>query len=153
MSWETIAAQKREALKASIPEQWVIPADILPPDSQTDVTSFPSKSGWFTERELEITSTPAARLLLNIATGSWSSEEVTRVFCKAAAAAHQLVKLSKSHFITKYTRQKLTALKDQLFIGNPLRQSNHPRPRAGRAPAKDWQDNRSFPWSANFHQR
>jgi amidase len=91
MSWETIASQKRDALKASIPTEWVIPADILPPDTQADVTGFPKESGWFTERELEITSTPAPQILLNIATGSWSSEEVTRVFCKAAAAAHQLV--------------------------------------------------------------
>ncbi|KAJ5767664.1 hypothetical protein N7533_000247 [Penicillium manginii] len=90
MSWETIAAQKRDALKASIPTEWVIPADILPPETQADVTGFPRKSGWFTERELEITSTPAPQSLLNIATGSWTSEEVTRVFCKAAAAAHQL---------------------------------------------------------------
>lgn len=91
MTWETIAAQKRHALRAAIPVEWVIPAAVLPPDSQLDVTSFPTQSGWFTKRELEITSTPATQLLVNIATGSWTSEEVTRAFCKAAAAAHQLV--------------------------------------------------------------
>lgn len=91
MTWETIAAQKRDALRASIPTKWIIPADILPPEDQKDVTNFPKASGWFTQHELEITSTPATQILLNIATGSWSSEEVTRCFCKAAAAAHQLV--------------------------------------------------------------
>ncbi|KAJ5359467.1 uncharacterized protein N7496_011880 [Penicillium cataractarum] len=90
MTWETIAAQKRQALKASIPAEWVIPSDILPPDSQLNVTNFLKESGWFTKRELEITSTPAPQLLVNIATSSWTSEEVTRAFCKAAAAAHQL---------------------------------------------------------------
>ncbi|OKP06355.1 Acetamidase [Penicillium subrubescens] len=90
MTWETIAAQKRQALRASIPEEWVIPLDILPPDTQLDVTNFLKQSGWFNKRELEITSTPAPQLLVNIATGSWTSEEVTRAFCKAAAAAHQL---------------------------------------------------------------
>jgi amidase len=93
MTWETIAAQKRQALRASIPEEWLIPSDILPPDSQLDVTNFLKQSGWFTKRELEITSTPAPQLLVNIATGSWTSEEVTRAFCKAAAAAHQLVQI------------------------------------------------------------
>lgn len=91
MTWETIAAKKRQALRASIPEEWVIPSDILPPDSQLDVTNFLKESGWFKKRELEITWTPAPQLLVNIATGSWTSEEVTRAFCKAAAAAHQLV--------------------------------------------------------------
>jgi amidase len=93
MTWETIAAQKRQALRASIPEEWLIPSDILPPDSQLDVTNFLKQSGWFTKRELEITSTPVPQLLVNIATGSWTSEEVTRAFCKAAAAAHQLVQI------------------------------------------------------------
>ena len=93
MTWETIAAQKRQALRASIPEEWVIPLDILPPDTQLDVTNFLKQSGWFNKRELEITSTPAPQLLVNIATGSWTSEEVTRAFCKAAAAAHQLVRI------------------------------------------------------------
>ena len=91
VTWETIAAEKRQALRALIPDEWVIPLDILPPESQLDVTSFPKESGWFTGRELEITSTPAPQILVNIATGSWTSEEVTRAFCKAAAAAHQLV--------------------------------------------------------------
>ena len=91
MTWETIAAQKRHALRDSIPADWVIPSDILPPDNQLDVTTFPKQSGWFTKRELEITSTPATQILVNIATGLWTSEEVTRTFCKAAAAAHQLV--------------------------------------------------------------
>lgn len=91
MTWEIIAAEKRQALRALIPNEWVIPLDVFPPESQLDVTTFPKASGWFTKRELEITSTPAPQILVNIATGSWTSVEVTRAFCKAAAAAHQLV--------------------------------------------------------------
>ena len=97
MSWESIAAKKRDALRASIPKEWIIPADILPPEEQKDVTRFLKESGWFTQYELEITATPAAQILLNLATGSWSSEEVTRCFCKAAAAAHQLVHTYPRH--------------------------------------------------------
>lgn len=93
-SWESIAAAKRQSLLDAIPSEWVIPAEILPPEEQTDVTTFPRESGWFTDRELEITSTSAPELLTKISTGVWTSEEVTKAFCKAAAAAHQLVNLA-----------------------------------------------------------
>ncbi|KAL4948248.1 amidase signature domain-containing protein [Aspergillus filifer] len=59
MSWEAIAEKKCQALKSSIPAEWVIPKDIFPPEDQLDVTTFPRESGIFTDRELEITSTPA----------------------------------------------------------------------------------------------
>jgi amidase len=89
--WEEIAAGKRAALLSSIPSEWLIPANIKPPDSQRDVTGFPKESGWFTEQELEITSVSACELLEELRNGKWSSEHVTAAFCKRAAAAHQLV--------------------------------------------------------------
>ncbi|KAF7595825.1 hypothetical protein BBP40_004637 [Aspergillus hancockii] len=89
-SWQAIAKNKQEALKAAIPPEWIIPAHLVPPEHQADVTSFPRQSGWFTSRELAIMSTSAPRILAHLETGSWASEEVTKVFCKAAAAAHQL---------------------------------------------------------------
>lgn len=92
MSWESIAAKKRQALRDSIPADWVIPAAVLPPADQLDVTGFPRESGFFTGRELEITSTPAQTILSHISSGSWTAEEVTKAFCKAAAAAQQLVR-------------------------------------------------------------
>jgi amidase len=89
--WEEIAAGKRAALLSSIPKEWLIPANIKPPDSQRDVTGFPNDSGWFTQRELELTSVSAVELLEKLGNGKWSSEDVTAAFCKRAAAAHQLV--------------------------------------------------------------
>lgn len=65
----------------------------MPPQTQADVTTFPFKSGWFTKRELTILSTDAVKILGQLSSGAWTSEEVTRVFCKAAAAAHQLASL------------------------------------------------------------
>lgn len=88
--WESISAKKRQALAQAIPPEWLIPADILPPDDQADVTTFLHESGWFTDRELEILDTPSQKILAEIASQSWTSEEVTRAFCKAAAAAQQL---------------------------------------------------------------
>ncbi|KAF2143565.1 uncharacterized protein K452DRAFT_246754, partial [Aplosporella prunicola CBS 121167] len=92
MSWQDIAAQKRQALRDSIPAEWRIPADLLPSEqSQPDVTTFPAQSGWFTPAELAITTTPAAELLAKLRAREWTAEEVARAFCKRASAAHQLI--------------------------------------------------------------
>ncbi|KAJ9365554.1 acetamidase [Paecilomyces variotii] len=105
--WERIAAAKRQALRDAIPAEWVIPAEILPPEEETDVTTFLRESGWFTDREVEITSTPAPELLAELSSGSCTSEEVTKAFCKAAAAAHQLTNcLSEILFDEAISRAK-----------------------------------------------
>ncbi|GAP89722.2 putative fatty-acid amide hydrolase [Rosellinia necatrix] len=90
-TWEALAAQKRQELLSSIPEEWRIPSHLLPPDSEDDVTGFPESSGWFTREELDITNSTALELLPKLASGTLKSETVTRAFCKRAAAAHQLV--------------------------------------------------------------
>ncbi|KAK0621986.1 amidase [Bombardia bombarda] len=89
-TWESISLQKRASLSASIPPEWRIPSHLLPPPSQTDVTIFPKTSGWFTPEELAITSSSAASLLSDLASGKLTSVAVTTAFCKRAAAAHQL---------------------------------------------------------------
>jgi amidase len=90
-SWEELAANKRQALRDSIPSEWIIPAELLPADSVNDVTGFPETSGWFTPEELAITNSSALDLLPKLASGDLKSETVTRAFCKRASAAHQLV--------------------------------------------------------------
>ncbi|TDZ13358.1 Acetamidase [Colletotrichum spinosum] len=90
-TWELIAAKKREALASSIPTEWRIPRDLLPPASQADVTGWPESSGWFTPKELAITNSNPSELLPKLASGQLKSLEVTKAFCKRAAAAHQLV--------------------------------------------------------------
>jgi len=90
--WKDISAKKIEALNSSIPEEWRIPQDLLPPADQADVTTWPETSGWFTNDELAITSLTAAELLNKLASGALKSEDVTRAFCKRASAAHQLVR-------------------------------------------------------------
>ncbi|KGO48040.1 Amidase [Penicillium expansum] len=105
MSWELIATTKRQALKDSIPAEWVIPAAIFPPEDQLDVTTFPRESGFFTERELEITSISAITILSHLSSGSWTSEEVTKAFCKAAAVAQQLTNCLSEIFFGKAIAQ------------------------------------------------
>ena len=89
--WELAGARKRAALAASIPAEWRVPKELLPPDSQEDVTGWPEASGWFTHEELAITNSTASELLPRLASGHLKSVDVTRAFCKRAAAAHQLV--------------------------------------------------------------
>lgn len=90
-SWEQIGARKRQELLASIPKEWLIPADVLPAETEDDVTSWPETCGWFTPEELAITNASATELIPRLVSGELSCEQVTRAFCKRAAAAHQLV--------------------------------------------------------------
>ncbi|OAP57096.1 hypothetical protein AYL99_09209 [Fonsecaea erecta] len=92
--WEEIRASKRQRLLDSIPQKWLFPAHIKPPNSQLNVLEFPEKSGWFTNQELEITRSSATDLMRRLAKGEWSSEEVTRAFFKRAPAAHQLFEVA-----------------------------------------------------------
>jgi amidase len=94
--WEQIAAKKREALMQSIPSEWIIPDAIKPPDDQFNVMDFPRTSGWFSDRELEITGRDAVYILEMLRGREWTSEDVTRAFCKTAAAAHQLVRFDST---------------------------------------------------------
>lgn len=89
-SWQGVAAAKRASLLESIPQEWRIPESLLPPEEQLDVTSFPSKSGWFTSLELDITSTSASEICQKIRAGEWSAKVVVSAYCKRAAAAQQL---------------------------------------------------------------
>ncbi|KAL4925634.1 amidase signature domain-containing protein [Aspergillus undulatus] len=105
MAWESIAKKKRQALKESIPAEWVIPPTIFPPEDQLDVTTFPQRSGFFTDRELEITSTPAQSILKHVSSASWTAEEVAKAFCKAAAAAQQLTNCLSEIFFDRAIAQ------------------------------------------------
>ena len=98
--WEDIGAEAREKLTSSIPSEWRIPKDELPPAEQLDVTGFPAKSGLLTDNELAITDSYATQIVQNIAKGEWKAEDVTRAFCKRAAIAHQLVGLLRSNDIS-----------------------------------------------------
>ncbi|KAJ5776517.1 uncharacterized protein N7511_001528 [Penicillium nucicola] len=105
MSWESIAATKRQALKDSIPAEWLIPAAIFPAEDQLDVTTFPQESGFFTEQELAIISSPAPTILSQITSGSWTSEKVTKAFCKTAAVAQQLTNCLSEIFFDRAISQ------------------------------------------------
>jgi amidase len=89
--WQTIASRKQSERDSKIPSEWKIPADLKPSAETNFVQDFPSKSGFFTPRELEITESTASTVVSKIASAEWSSVEVIKALCKRAAVAQQLI--------------------------------------------------------------
>ena len=87
MGWEEIAADKKERIEKSIPEEWRIKSK----DVGDSVMDYPSKSGLMSSEELAITDSTAVDLVARMAKGELKSVDVTRAFCKRAALALQLV--------------------------------------------------------------
>ncbi|KAH9027227.1 general amidase [Lactarius pseudohatsudake] len=98
-TWQELAAQKKDRQAASIPKEWLI----APPSNDVlDVTDIPAKCGLLSARDLEITEVSSvADLLTKIATGTWSSFEVTTAFCKRAVIAHQVTNCLTEIFIDR----------------------------------------------------
>ncbi|KAK3053928.1 hypothetical protein LTR09_005208 [Extremus antarcticus] len=88
--WEEISIKAQEKLKSSLPAEWCIPEDKLPPKGQKDVTIVPKECGLLSDLELGITDSYATSIVKKIAAGEWKAEDVTRAFCKRAVIAHQL---------------------------------------------------------------
>ncbi|KAM0233279.1 hypothetical protein ACHAPO_007358 [Fusarium lateritium] len=94
MDWKTLAAEKKSQLEASIPPEWRIKT--LPTDDS--VMSFPGRSGMLKLEEHYITTSPATRLVQDLASGKLSSVAVTTAFCKRAALAQQLTNCCHEFF-------------------------------------------------------
>ena len=91
--WQEIAAQKKQEQAESIPKEWAITQD----PNVLDVRLVPKDSGLLSAREIEITELgDVDALLQRLASGQWTSVEVTTAFYKRAIIAHQLVSSLKS---------------------------------------------------------
>lgn len=87
-TWEILAREKREAVNALIPKQWLL--DSIPSaEEQRDVTTYIRQ--FLSQREIEITETDAVGIVRKTTSGTWKAKEVTEAFCHRAALAHQLV--------------------------------------------------------------
>ena len=88
-SWEELCADKKRRQQEAIPKDWIITP---PPDDVLDVTGVPAQCGILNPLELEITETDDVDLILrNLASGRWSSVEVTTAYYKRAIVAQQVV--------------------------------------------------------------
>jgi hypothetical protein len=93
MSWQTEALKAKTILHNSLPKQWLLPEDRLPPPDTKNVIDFPKISGLLSDRELSITDMSATALVAGMESGRLSAEEVVVAFLKRAVLGHQLVSL------------------------------------------------------------
>lgn len=97
--WRTTVAQKREQLASAIPSEWRLDDKLLaslPQNGNLIEADIPRRSGILSKEELQITEIYTAEgLLQQLAAGGLSSLAVTTAFCKRAAIAQQLVRLSR----------------------------------------------------------
>ncbi|KAL4918643.1 amidase signature domain-containing protein [Aspergillus aurantiobrunneus] len=119
-TWEAQASKACNILQQSIPKQWMIPSDQLPPVNQLDVVDFPRKSGVLTDKELAITEMSATALVTAMGKGGFSAEEVVVAFLKRSVIGHQLL-----NFATEFMAEKAISRAKELDryyreTGNPI---------------------------------
>lgn len=90
-----------EHFLASIPAEWHILKDRLPPESQNKVIGFTAECGILDKTELDIITMDAGKLLSLTASGELTCLAVTTAYCKAAAIAHQLTNCLTEIFFTQ----------------------------------------------------
>ncbi|KNG83128.1 glutamyl-tRNA(gln) amidotransferase subunit A [Aspergillus nomiae NRRL 13137] len=108
-TWQTEALKAKTTLQSSIPTQWLLPEDKLPPSDQKNVADFPRASGLLTDRELSITEMSATALVAGMGAGRFSAEEVVVAFLKRAVLGHQLL-----NFATEFMADKAIARAKEL---------------------------------------
>ncbi|KAI4126781.1 MAG: hypothetical protein LQ347_004836 [Umbilicaria vellea] len=94
MGWKETAADKKERIDKTIPDEWRIKSN----DIGDSVMDYPAKSDILSKEELAITDSTAVDLVAKLAKGELKSVDVTRAFCKRAALAHQLVNCALEFF-------------------------------------------------------
>ncbi|KAH9944406.1 general amidase [Epithele typhae] len=101
-SWQDLVADKKLRQQAAIPLDWVLKSPPAP--DVLDVRTFPDspQCGVLSEREITITNAVDVELLLaKLASGEWSSVEVTTAYYKRAIIAHQLVNCLTEIFVDR----------------------------------------------------
>jgi len=93
--WKAKAAAKREAIRNSIPKEWII--DGVSPETVPRAVDFPFEKH-LSQGEMEITELSVTELLDRLAKGQYKAVEVARAFAHRAAIAHQLVNCCLEYF-------------------------------------------------------
>ena len=83
-----IARKRRDAVISSFHTVPKVDESTLP----NDLTSYSFKCGYYSPKETEIIESEAKDILQKIRDRKWTSLEVTKAFCKAAALAQELVR-------------------------------------------------------------
>jgi amidase len=88
LTWQELAAAKKQSVLDLIPEKWWIPEPIPTPSQQKDVTKYVER--FLTDDEIVITNSDAVDIVTQTTSGTWTAEAVVTAFCHRAALAHQL---------------------------------------------------------------
>ncbi|KAI1070410.1 hypothetical protein LB507_010236 [Fusarium sp. FIESC RH6] len=103
--WEVKAEICRNILRESLNPDWLLPTNKLPSPETLNVSTFIEECGFFSTRELQITSSSATSLVEQMASGSLTAVETVTPFLKRAHVGHQLC-----NFATEFMTSE--ALKD-----------------------------------------
>ncbi|KIJ25609.1 hypothetical protein M422DRAFT_55911 [Sphaerobolus stellatus SS14] len=114
--WQELIADKQKRRDESIPKEWVV---YPPPADRLNVLDFPEETGLLNEFELEVTASPVEVLLPKLASGEWSSVDVTKAFYKRAIIAHQAVNCLTEIFVDK-------ALERAAYLDEELKKTGKP---------------------------
>jgi amidase len=103
-AWKAIAAKKRAAQLASIPQQWHLPDEILqaPP---TNTFEFLERTKLLSDREKFLTNQEVSSLLQLIASKKATAVEVVTAFFKRVSFAQQLIKCCTEMFFNEAVAQ------------------------------------------------
>ncbi|EPQ61159.1 amidase [Gloeophyllum trabeum ATCC 11539] len=111
--WRARCKAKKQQQQEAIPRAWLIET---PPDDVLNVLDVPYKCGLLTPREIEITdTTDVGALLSKLASGQWSSVEVTTAFYKRAIIAQQLTNCLTEIFVER-ALQRAQEVDDHLKV-------------------------------------
>ncbi|CUM66574.1 uncharacterized protein PRCAT00004243001 [Priceomyces carsonii] len=97
-NWEDIAKQKREAVLAAIPKEWIL-NEVPSADDLPNVREF--LKSILPDDENDIAYSSVTSLISKIAQGELSSSRVIKIFCKRAAILHQLTNCCSEIFFDR----------------------------------------------------
>ena len=89
--WRRLAQKCIDIRDESVPKQWLLDSNLLPPAAQRNVLKVPYESGKLSTEELQMTEQNVAGLLEAYKAGKWSVKDVTVAFLKRATIMQQLV--------------------------------------------------------------
>ena len=94
LKWQSIAVAKRKEIMSSIPNEWLLSDHVLAEGKKRKQIAGEFIEGLLDSKTLRITSLDNEELLEKMSSGFLSATEVISAFCKRAAYAHQLVRVS-----------------------------------------------------------
>lgn len=89
--WQKTAAMKRDKIFHKIPEEWVLPREIVEKAKDRRKLTGSFIEELLDSRTRDITKLDSVELVDAVSNGSLTAGQVTSAFCKRAAFAHQLV--------------------------------------------------------------